>query len=533
MSGFHFAQPAALAVLALIPLLAALIFRADRRRRAALAGFSSAPLKITLNRRMRTAKRAMLLGAIALIAIAMARPVRQSADTPPPDSGDVVFLLDVSRSMFTHDAPPSRLGQAKSIAAAIASTAIARWPGERVSLIAFAGTTAVLCPLTVDGDYFRETLEGASRDSVAYGGSRIGDALYFALRYGFDDVRRGAKDLILLTDGGDQSGPNLFSKEFPTSGVRLTVIGVGNPLRDSPVPVAETIDAPFYYMGSIVTTHLETAELRRFGGTYFEASPLTPSQVVEHLAVHGAKPVVSNEIYPFLLAAAIILLAVEASISDRLKSRAPSAARARSAACLIAALVLGASHLHGESAAGWAKAAHDAFAARDYAAAAEFYAHAAKIEPASSAIQFDMAIARYRSGNFEAAENAFRASADYAHDAAAKAKGLLGAGNAEYRMALTDPTKSSVAEMESAIASYTEALQNNPKLEDAKYNLELAKRKLEEMKRQRRERAANVMAQETMRKPVAAPGTAEEILKDSKGKKQKKGNYQRGAGTDW
>jgi Ca-activated chloride channel family protein len=533
MSRFHFVQPLALAALALAPLFAALILWADRRRRAALAGFSSAPLKLTLNRRMRAAKRAMLLASIVLLAIALARPALQNPDAPPPEAGDIVFLLDVSRSMFTRDAKPSRLAQAKAIAATIASTATARWPGERVSLIAFAGTTAVLCPLTVDGDYFRETLDGAGRDSVTYGGSRISDALHFALRYGFDDVRRGAKDLILLTDGGDQSGPNPVSKEFVGSGVRLSVIGVGNPLRDSPVPVSETSDEPFRYLGSVVTTHLETEELRRFGGAYFEAGVLTPSQLLDHVAVRGAAPVVTSEIYPFLLVAAIILLTVEACVTDRAKLRAPAVARAKNAAALFVFVALGASQLSAESAAGWTKSAQEAFAARDYVAASEFYAHAARIEPASAAIRFNMGVARYRSGNFEAAENAFRSAAEYSHNAQVKAKSLLGAGNAEYRMALTDPTKSSVAEMESAIASYTEALENDPKLEDAKHNLEIAKQKLEEMKRQRREGAANVMAQASMRKQAAASESAEAIVKDSKGKQTKKGNYQRGPGTDW
>jgi Ca-activated chloride channel homolog len=522
MSALRLASPASIAALVIVPLLAALFLYGDRHRRAALAQFSAAPVKPSISRAKRTLKRALIIAAAALVAVALARPSRPIAATPPPESGDVVFLLDVSRSMFSHDANPSRLGRAREIATAIAQQAAERWAGERVSLIAFAGGVAVLCPLTVDGAYFRETLAGASGDSVAFGGSRIGDALHFALRYGFDDIRRGAKDLILLTDGGDQGGPSTVAQELPSSGVRLTVIGVGDPSRETPVPVSETGSAPFLYRGVPVRTRLDSAELRAFGGAYFEDGPLfRPAEVVDRVAARAAAAPFTGEIYPFLLALAILLLAIEAAISDRAVRRAAVAAS-------IFALSLSAQNV-----ASWVKEGADAFASKEYERASTCYANASDLEPASPSIRFDLGIARYRAGDYAGAENAFQAASLHAPDAKLKSKSLLGAGNAEYRMALAEPSAPSIAELEMAVASYTAALKADPKSADAYHNLEVAKQKLEDLKRRRRAKAEQDMARASMRKPQAAPASAQEILENAKKKDAKATPYRRVVDTDW
>jgi tetratricopeptide (TPR) repeat protein len=523
MSALRLADPAAIVALAVVPALAALFLYGDRRRRAALAQFSAAPVKHSISPAKRAFKRALMIAAAALVAVALARPSRQSAAVPPPESGDVVFLLDVSRSMFSHDASPSRLGRAREIAAGIAQQAAARWPGERVSLIAFAGGVAVLCPLTVDGAYFRETLDSASGDSVGFGGSRIGDALHFALRYGFDDIRRGAKDVILLTDGGDQGGPSTVAQELPNSGIRLTVIGVGDPLRETPVPVSETDSAPFLYRGVPVRTRLDSPELRAFGGAYIEDGPLfRPAEVVDRVAARAAAtPAFTDEIYPFLLALAIVLLAIEAAISDRAVRRAALAAS-------IFALSLSA-----QNAVSWVKEGADAFAYKEYEHASTCYANAADLEPASPSIRFDLGIARYRARDYAAAENAFQAASLHASDAKLRSNSLLGAGNAEYRMALADPSAPNIAELELAVASYEEALKADPKSADANHNLEIAKQKLEELQRRRRAKAEQDLARASMRKPQAAPASAQEILENAKKKNAKASPYRRVVDTDW
>ena len=72
-----------------------------------------------------------------------------------PRGSDLYVLIDVSRSMLASDVPPSRLGRAKADVAALVN----RLEGERVGLIAFAGQAVVKCPLTVDYDAFRRSLD--------------------------------------------------------------------------------------------------------------------------------------------------------------------------------------------------------------------------------------------------------------------------------------------------------------------------------------------------------------------------------------
>ena len=72
-----------------------------------------------------------------------------------PRGSDLYVLIDVSRSMLAEDVPPSRLGRAKADVAALVN----RLEGERVGLIAFAGQAVVKCPLTVDYDAFRRSLD--------------------------------------------------------------------------------------------------------------------------------------------------------------------------------------------------------------------------------------------------------------------------------------------------------------------------------------------------------------------------------------
>ena len=525
MTALHFAHPAALAALLLAPVLASLILYGDRRRRAALAHFAGAPLRLTVNSRRRGMKRSLLIAAAVLVAIALARPVRSTPGAPLPETGDIVFLLDVSRSMFARDVDPDRLRRAKEVASAIARQAAAKWSGERVSLIAFAGSVAVICPLTVDGEYFRESLDGAGPESVAFGGSRIADALHFALRYGFDDIRRGAKDLILLTDGGDQGGPSSVAQEFNGSGVRLTVIGVGDPAHEVEIPISQTDNQPILYGGVPVLTRLDGAELRAFGGAYFEAGPLfRPAEVVERLAARAGTAPVNDEGYPFLLALAVVLLAAEFTISDRSRH-----AVARGAAAAMLCIC----PLSAQSAAEWVKQGNEVFGARQYETAARLYRNAAEIEPASPAVNFDLGIAEYRAGDFAAAQSAFQAAAGHARDTKLKAKSLLGAGNAQYRMALADSSASGIAQLEMAIASYVGALKADPNLPDAKHNLDIARQKLEELKRLRRQKAAEDMARSSMRRPQAAPTSAAEILQNARKMQQKPQPFRRQVPTDW
>ena len=174
MIPIRFADPWALLLLLLPPLLLAAFRYGDRRRRESLARWAKAagdPSAAGWSRRL---SRLMLAAAAAALALALARPSlgpAGPAPAPAPRGGDMVFLLDVSRSMLAADALPNRLARAKAVIGQLAAQA----RGDRLGLVAFAGSQAVACPLTVDHSFFREMLDEASPASVARGGTLLGE----------------------------------------------------------------------------------------------------------------------------------------------------------------------------------------------------------------------------------------------------------------------------------------------------------------------------------------------------------------------
>src|SRR5579863_2553398 len=133
-----------------------------------------------------------------LVALAGPRFGTQYEEVVPRGS-DLYVLIDVSRSMLASDVPPSRLARAKADVAAL----VKGLNGERVGLIAFAGQAVVKCPLTVDYDAFRRSLDELDTASAPRGGTAIGDAIRKALEVFHARADRD-QAILLITDGDDQ-----------------------------------------------------------------------------------------------------------------------------------------------------------------------------------------------------------------------------------------------------------------------------------------------------------------------------------------
>lgn len=149
-----------------------------------------------------------------------------------PRGSDLYVLIDVSRSMLADDVIPSRLGRAK----ADVSSLLNRLEGERVGLIAFAGQAVVKCPLTIDYDSFRRSLEELDPDSAPRGGTAIGDAIRKAL-----EVLQAKADrdqaILLITDGDDQDSYPLEAAAVAAERhVAIFTVGLGDAERGSRVP---------------------------------------------------------------------------------------------------------------------------------------------------------------------------------------------------------------------------------------------------------------------------------------------------------
>ena len=214
------------AVLAFVAGLAAL----EWRRRDALAAFLSPQMQRRLAARAsvaRTAARlAFVLLALLLSVGAVMRPQApgetETVAAAKP-AADIMFVLDVSRSMLAEDAPPNRLAHAK----ADIDTLVSGLAGHRVGLVAFAGRAVPVCPLTPDRSFFSTVLATVDTRSAGRGGTRIGEAIKTALR-GFPK-EPGAKLIVLITDGDDQDP---YSEEAAKlardQSVKIVAIGLGS-----------------------------------------------------------------------------------------------------------------------------------------------------------------------------------------------------------------------------------------------------------------------------------------------------------------
>jgi hypothetical protein len=331
VTGFTLQQPWALLALLLAPALALLFRRARRQRAAWLWAYGGQrAADVTVRQRERRRGEGCVLAATVLLALALARPGANPHPISTPAGGrDVIFVLDVSRSMLGEDVHPSRLERAKlDILRSLDSL-----QHDRVGLVLFAGAAAIRCPLTTDYDFFRARLRDAGPDSVPRGSTYLELGLEKTADRMLATNRADFEDVILLTDGGDQgSHPEKAIKALNAARARLLVVGYGDPTLGARVPLGVGGTNGFLMdQGQEVWTRLDEAALQalahdaaqgeyvRAGGpdfdlgrTYQEWSAHAPRQFLQ-----GRSGQKYDEYYAWLLLPALALLLYPFSVLRR------------------------------------------------------------------------------------------------------------------------------------------------------------------------------------------------------------------------
>jgi len=318
-----------------IPLLVLVCLYAAGRRRKALEQFAEAGLldviNVSVSASRRRWKATMLLAAFALCVLGLARPAWNPKPKKLERRGrDVVFVLDVSKSMLAEDLAPNRLERAKLAVL----DCVERIEGDRVGLVAFAGTAAVKCPLTLDYGFFRMMVEDLSTDSIARGGTLIGDAVRKALDEVFDDQQKEFKDIVLITDGEDHdSFPEEAAAEAGKRGIRMIAIGIGDEDQGKRIPITDESGRKTFlkYRGEEVWSKLDADTLRKMvnstpGGRYLNVATGTIDlgNVYARLVAGAEKKALEartvkryEEKFQIFLGAAFLLLCLETLIGER------------------------------------------------------------------------------------------------------------------------------------------------------------------------------------------------------------------------
>ncbi|HKU60095.1 MAG TPA: VWA domain-containing protein [Gemmatimonadales bacterium] len=488
----------------LVAVAAWLAVATERRRREALTRFGD-PAVLGRGSALPSPRRsavlwALRLGALAFGLVALARPQLGERNADLVRTGrDVLVLLDLSRSMLVTDARGTRLAAAKRIAWDLAERA----PGDRVGLVVFGGSAFLQLPLTSDRGALRLFLDQASPDDLGDPATDVSAALITAARTFEHEGDEGRRAVVVLSDGESGEGDmDEATAELRRQGLPVFAVGLGS-AAGGPVP-ADSSEAPekFHrnHIGQIVVSRLEETDLlraaRASGGAFAHWDRENEMRRLE-ATLDAVRPRVLSarktseraDRYQWPLAVAVLLL-MAGEIMGRRSGRAEGRTgasgrwgtadsarpagpardpRIGSLASLAITAMSAAALLGSCSAAGRGERLYQQ---GKYGEAYGLF-HAAQSRDTSARLAFDAGSALYRLERYEEAAEQFRSAA---RDAGFRQRSLFNLGNAMVRAAEEKPGRPEP--LYQAAEAFEGALRLNPGDQDAKWNLEIALRRL-------------------------------------------------------
>jgi len=269
----HLGQPEFMILLSLVVALIGFFIWAGKRKRALAAGFVDRTLLFRLipaNHWEKERKRTVLLVlSVLFLILALTQPRWGYRWEDLKQHGvDIVVAVDVSNSMLATDIKPSRLARAKHKVADLLNLL----QGDRIGLVAFAGTSFLQCPLTLDYNAAAMFLDALDTDLIPLQGTALGPALHTAIE-AFSDREKKSKAIILITDGEDHQGDTLkAAKEARQRGIKIFVIGIG---QEEGAPIPDTQRGHGFKQdasGDVVLSRLNETVLQQVaiqtGGSY-------------------------------------------------------------------------------------------------------------------------------------------------------------------------------------------------------------------------------------------------------------------------
>ena len=472
---------ALLSIAVLAPVLYAASYAARRRREAddAFGGDASLRRERTLWRR--PLQDVLLLGAIVLAVIAVARPHWGEEERPLTRLGiDVAIALDISRSMTASDIEPSR---AEAAATAI-DELFNHLRGDRVGLVTFAGDAFERSPLTLDLEAVRQLVTRAQAEpAFVRPGTDLASALEAALR--LLDVEGAAEtQAIVLISDGENLGVDLDDAidEARDAGVRVFSVAAGTAdggtmaLREGPdgdsSPTATPSPAPAAagdqlsradrptLRGIADATGGDLRELGELPGLAVEFQRLRQSDFDQ-----GANraPV---ERFQWFLGAALLLLVLQALLAAGGWQRRLRFGRLTLASSALPAIALIAACASPEYSA--TEDGHDAYAAGRYDDALASYRDAEALAPDAPEPPYNIGNTLHRLGRYEEATVASTTAMSAAVEPELFTRAAYALGSHAFRR----------NDLEAAREAWISVLLRDPSDLDAKHNLELTLRLL-------------------------------------------------------
>lgn len=304
----------------------------QRRRGARLAalGTEAALLRLAPTARSGAGfRRALRLGAASVLAaLALAGPRWGTArEIIRTNGGDIVLAMDASQSMLADDERPTRLERMKQEVRRFRAAS----PGDRVALIAFAGRSYVLSPLTSDDGALELFLDNLDPSIVGQPGTALAPAINGGLDLLAAAQGGAGKAVVVLTDGegfDDRADAIRAAQRARQANVRIVTVGFGTEGGTSiPLRTANGVEAKRDENGDIVITHYvpETlAEVARVADGEFIPANVTDkgTRIARALAnLESRRRAAEAGLamparYQWLLALAVLLLLFDAWRAD-------------------------------------------------------------------------------------------------------------------------------------------------------------------------------------------------------------------------
>jgi len=432
---------------------------------------------------------AFLALAVAFLCLSLAN-LQMSGQTAEVkrQGADVVFALDVSRSMLAEDLTPSRLEKAKLLI----SRTVDQLGGDRVGIIAYAGSAYPALPITTDYAAAKMALRAASPDAVPSQGTNLAAALDYATEY-FNPASPAGRFVIVLTDGEDHEDLAAGSAD-PTLPVQTMLVGLGT-TSGGPIPMRRTSRGTTYKKdnnGEVVITKRDLEKLssigRSLGATVVDGNNTDPTlKAIQDFISGGDKADINEEIainyesqfqwflFPALLFLILYLL-LPAHTGRKVKGMwvilllfvSHPALHAQEVDSLtITATEDWSRHDYGKR----IREGNENFENGDLSGAAQAFAEAATAEPDAFEPLYNLGSTLMAAGEAEQAANVLLKSAQNTEDPLTQSDALYNAGNAFM----------AAEKYQEAVGAYAESLRKNPSQKDAVYNLNRA---VEQLKKQ-------------------------------------------------
>lgn len=479
----------------LLPLAAVLpvaivwmLSRADRRRRKRLERLGDGPLVRRLlpasALRSMKARSARLAVAGALIGVGVAGPRWGTEQTVVRSRGiDLVFALDASLSMLATDERPNRLERMKQEVRRL--RAMSR--GDRVGLIAFAGRSYVLSPLTIDAGALDLFLDNLDPSVVGQAGSSVARAI----RQGTDLLlltRSGAdRALVVMSDGEafeDVEDVVAEARRAGEQGIHVVTVGFGT-TEGSTIPIRQgnTTTQKRDDSGAIVVTRYTPDFLRAAadaaGGTFIDAGQSDKATRVRAAlaALRRQQRVASageslTPRFQWFVVPAVLLLLLDTLLAER-RGRRPGGMPSRTtavAASLLLVLVAGCARQSASAAA--AREYHD----KRFARSAALYRRMIDEGDRAAPTLYNYGTALLAADSLTQAAEVLERAAETS-EPELRYRALFNLGLSHLQRGLALPPQQATEPLDAALAAYKKVLLLRAGDFDAKWNYELALRK--------------------------------------------------------